>query len=436
MIDKYEEGRELGRGGMGAVYEGVHRVTGRKVAIKRITPELAGHPEVVGRFLREARAAAALDHPNVVQILDCGVDEGTPYLVMELLRGRSLAALLEEKGKLTPSEIYTLLRPVLGALERAHSLGMVHRDIKPENIFIAETDDAPPVAKLLDFGIARYYEAGDAERGLQRTQTGMVLGTPAFMSPEQAKGMRELDGRTDIYALGVVFYRALTGRLPHEQTSYNALIVAIVSERPPALRVLEPSVPEPIANAVMRALDSLDRRYATMREFRDTLDAVIPGVSAPRSARPPRPMETADTQLSLPPPAPMVSPTTPLSAWRWVPLGLLLMGLVAWVATSFGGATREPGVAAPRALAAPDAAVASEALLPPPIPTPPEEPPAPERPVESVPVRRRPPSVRDDATAPPEPATPSEPRPTDGPIAPTGTGEHRAGELDPGDFFR
>src|SRR5688572_9506839 len=193
MESKYEQGALLGRGGMGEVYEGRHALTGRRVAIKRLSPALTRDAEASRRFLREARAAAAIEHPNVVQILDCGTDDGTPFIVMELLRGESLASLLEREGPLAPERAIELVRPVLNALERAHALSMIHRDLKPENVFLADTGEPKPVPKLLDFGIARFYEDGDERAAGPLTRTGAVMGTPSFMSPEQAFGHKDLD---------------------------------------------------------------------------------------------------------------------------------------------------------------------------------------------------------------------------------------------------
>jgi tRNA A-37 threonylcarbamoyl transferase component Bud32 len=227
---RYAVERLLGEGGMGAVYQGLHVMVGRKVAIKFLHSELTGSEEVVKRFYREARAAAAIGHRNIVEVLDVGLSElGEPYLVMEFLEGESLGEMLERVGPIELGAALGVLDPALRALSAAHAKGIVHRDLKPDNIFLGHGPDGEVEVKLIDFGISKF---ADAEGKSQLTQTGSLLGTPAYMAPEQARGDRELDARADIYAMGVILYQALTGELPFDGEHYNQLLISVLTEQP------------------------------------------------------------------------------------------------------------------------------------------------------------------------------------------------------------
>ena len=207
LNNKYRLIRLLGKGGMGAVYLGQHIIIGKSVAVKFLHAEFAAKKEVVKRFYREAQAAAAIGHDNIIDVLDVGIsDTGEPYLVMEYLEGESLAALIQRKGVLDLSCACGIMEPVLQALFAAHSKGIVHRDLKPENIFLAHRPGGVPKIKLIDFGISKVTQAGSGEK---LTQTGSVMGTPAYMSPEQARGSSDLDHRADIYSTGVILYEML-----------------------------------------------------------------------------------------------------------------------------------------------------------------------------------------------------------------------------------
>jgi eukaryotic-like serine/threonine-protein kinase len=231
LSGKYRLERELGRGGMGSVWLAQHLTLRSPVAIKLIDPQIASNPEALARFLREAQAAAALRSPHVVQILDHGVDEGVPFIVMELLEGESLAARLERQQRLTPEETARIITQVARAMTRAHEAGVVHRDLKPDNIFLVRNDEEE-VAKVLDFGVAKSHLHGmGAAAGA--TRTGSVLGTPYYMSPEQAEGAKSLDHRTDIWAMGVIAYECLLGAKPFESDTLGGLLLAICARDMP-----------------------------------------------------------------------------------------------------------------------------------------------------------------------------------------------------------
>src|SRR5690242_6292809 len=229
---------------MGVVYLGVDVKLDRPVAIKVLPEHLAGVPEVRERFLREARTAAKLSHPNIVPIYRADESEGVVFIVMALVDGESLAERLSARRALPPRELVPLLRDVAAALDHAHAHGVVHRDVKPENILI---DRKSARAMVTDFGIARVAEAKPL------TATGQVLGTVHYMSPEQVSG-EAVDGRSDLYSLGVVGFRAVTGRLPFDNESASAVLVAHVVKPPPRVHDVAPAVPTAVAQLIDRCL--------------------------------------------------------------------------------------------------------------------------------------------------------------------------------------
>jgi serine/threonine-protein kinase len=274
LDNKFELVRLIGEGGMGTVYEARNIRSGRRVAIKRMSDGVARDPASVQRFVREAQASTAIEHPGVVQVFDVGASGGAPYMVMELLAGEPLSAFIAREAPVAPVRLATLLGPALGALACAHALGIVHRDLKPDNVFLAR----PPgtgeiVPKLLDFGISKVLVDG---AGLGLTRTGAVLGTPYYMSPEQAAGQRDVDARADIYALGAIFYQALTGRVPYDADNYNALIVAILSRAPVSMRHYVPGL-SPEVEAVIAQAMSHNRasRHTTVAQFVHALAAAL-----------------------------------------------------------------------------------------------------------------------------------------------------------------
>ena len=249
---RYRVERLLGEGGMGAVYEGRHVLVGKRVAIKMLHAEYATSEEVLKRFYREAQAAAAIGHKNIIDIFDVGVTTANePYIAMEYLQGEDLESLLDREGKVSVEAALGILEPALLALEAAHAKGIVHRDLKPANIFLLRDDGGSPVVKLIDFGISKVTGTGSTKL----TQTGSLLGTPAYMSPEQARGDADVDHRTDIYSMGVILYQMLTGELPFQGAHYNELLINVLTAAPRPPRKLEPSIPAEVEALVLRELD-------------------------------------------------------------------------------------------------------------------------------------------------------------------------------------
>jgi len=224
LAEKYRLDRILGRGGMGVVFAATHLWTGRPVAVKLLLPGLADDAGLVKRFLREARAAAGLRHPNVVDVLDMGAEaDGTVYLVLEMLVGESLDAVLARQSTLSLAELAAWVVPVCDAVGAAHAQGIVHRDLKPENIFLHRVSEGGVVSKLLDFGIAKVLGTGTSKQ----TAVGSVIGTLHYMSPEQAEGRDDVGPKSDVWALGVVLYECLTGSMPFDGTNGPSILLAI-----------------------------------------------------------------------------------------------------------------------------------------------------------------------------------------------------------------
>jgi serine/threonine-protein kinase len=274
---KYRILRIVGHGGMGAVYEAENLALGKRVAIKLIDLESAGQSEAVQRFEREARTAGALESSHIVQVFDVGkLEDGRPYLVMELLRGENLGARLHRLGPLSVQEALHVTVQVLRGLHRAHDNGVVHRDLKPENIFLVETDGDPMFAKIVDFGISKITRRGGALDANTLTQQGVVLGTPFYMAPEQAQALADLDGRADLWSLGAILYECLTGRRPFTGDNYEQVIIAICTQPAPSLHGT-PGIPAALANVVGKALArQREDRFPSAREFLEALQAAVP----------------------------------------------------------------------------------------------------------------------------------------------------------------
>jgi serine/threonine-protein kinase len=274
---KYRILRLVGCGGMGAVYEAENLALGKRVAIKLIDLESAGQSEAVRRFEREARTAGALESSHIVQVFDVGtVEDGRPYLVMELLRGENLGSRLHRLGPLSVPEAVHVTVQVLRGLHRAHENSVVHRDLKPENIFLVETDSDPMFAKIVDFGISKITRRGGALDANTLTQQGVVLGTPFYMAPEQAQALADLDGRADLWSLGAILYECLTGRRPFTGDNYEQVIIAICTQPAPSLHGA-PGIPAPLADVVSKALArQREDRFSSAREFLEALQAAVP----------------------------------------------------------------------------------------------------------------------------------------------------------------
>ena len=261
---QYQIEDEIGRGGMSVVYRARDLRLERTVAIKVLPPELAHDPSVGSRFTREAQTSAQLAHAHIVPIYDVGEADGIAYFVMALVSGGSLASRLEHQPQRGIEEIRRLLCETADALAYAHLRGVIHRDIKADNILI---DADSGRALVTDFGIARAMEGGT-----RLTQTGAAIGTPTYMSPEQAMGERQLDGRSDIYSLGVLGYQMITGRVPFTASNSMALLLKHVSEKPQPVAELRPEAPKQMCEAIERALKkSPEERWATASAFRDAL---------------------------------------------------------------------------------------------------------------------------------------------------------------------
>ncbi len=245
---RYRLESKLGDGGMGAVYAGVHVGIGRRVAVKLLHPNLASDYGMIQRFRQEAQAVNAIGHPNIVEVTDMGrTDDGAPFLVMELLEGVSLGSYLQDQAPLEVGETVEICLQLCRALAAAHARGIVHRDLKPENVFLTERDGARFI-KVLDFGIAK------TVGGLGPTRTGAALGTPHYMPPEQARGETGIDGRADIYALGVMMFQMLTDAFPLDDESFVGLLAKIAVDEPPSLHRYRPELPAPLVALVHRML--------------------------------------------------------------------------------------------------------------------------------------------------------------------------------------
>jgi serine/threonine protein kinase/pSer/pThr/pTyr-binding forkhead associated (FHA) protein len=287
---KYKILNKIGQGGMGSVYRALHLAFDEERALKVISAELMSDELFVKRFKYEAVITRKLQHPNAVRVDDIDeAEDGRPFIVMEYIQGQSLKKLIKEKGALPYERVCIIVRQVAEALDAAHRLGMIHRDIKPDNIVLI---DAPrgEIAKVLDFGIAKLKEArmsGDAK--LTLTGAGVLVGTPQYMSPEQATGKRgdELDGRSDLYSLGVVMYHMLSGKLPFKADTTMAVIIAHMQKPAVDIREMRPdlNIPVPIANLVMKTLEkNPDSRPPNARAFIEEIDRAMKVFSAPVAA--------------------------------------------------------------------------------------------------------------------------------------------------------
>jgi eukaryotic-like serine/threonine-protein kinase len=397
-INNYEVRSLLGQGGMGAVYAAEHPVLGRRVAIKVLHPEFAKDTTLVGRFHNEARAANAIGHPNIIDVIDVGtLPDGLPYLMMELLEGESLRDRLRRLVVLPVASVLEIMVQAASALGAAHAKGIVHRDLKPDNLFATrgKLPGEPERLKVLDFGIAKLRNdfGGDSVK----TRTGALIGTPLYMSPEQCRGLaQEVDHRTDIYALGVIVYELLCGAPPFQAQGWGDLLMKHVSEPPRPPVELNPAIPAHVNAAVLRALGKRrEDRFASMGELAQAFlgpqpntlvldgDArlapagdrlgptmVLPVPSALPLPERGRPVTTfSDASLALP-----ARPVARRSPWPWILAGAAVAAAAVAVVLSGAGTGRGIRPLPVSATPAPPPAVS------PPAPAPPVPEPAPAAP--------------------------------------------------------
>ena len=272
VIDgKYRVVRRIGEGGMGTVYEGENVRIERRVAIKVLHAQVASQPEFASRFEREARASARIGSPHVCDVLDLGdLPGGERFLVMEFLDGESLEDRVA-RGKMTAHDLAPIAFEMLEGLGTMHNAGVIHRDLKPANVFLHRAPGRRgEIVKILDFGVAKILPRAD--EGANMTSTGIMMGTPLYMSPEQARGARDVDARTDLYAASVIFYRALSGLLPYTAENLHELLFKIVLEDPKPLRDVAPEVDEAFAEIVMKGIQrDPEKRYRSAREYQQDL---------------------------------------------------------------------------------------------------------------------------------------------------------------------
>lgn len=282
LAERYEIIRRIGEGGMGAVYEARHSIIGKRVAIKVLLDKFLENQELIARLLQEARLASSIGHQNIVDVTDFGTTrDGRAFVVMEFLEGEPLSELIMRDAPLPIERSLTIVKQVASALGAAHRKGIVHRDVKPENVYLVRRDDQDFV-KVVDFGVSRAVrtreETGSEWQRL--TRTGAVLGTPLFMSPEQASGNEDIDERADLWAAALILYECLTGELPFRGANYLGVISQILNKeaQPPSSLRPELGIPSAVDRVVMHGLEKdRERRYQQMAEFERDIDRLLVG---------------------------------------------------------------------------------------------------------------------------------------------------------------
>ncbi len=441
IVGEYRIDKKIGEGGMGAVYAAVHPMIGKRAAIKVISAALGNDSSAVGRFVQEAKSVNQIGHPNIVDVFSFGrLPDGRNYFVMEYLHGESLAERLA-RGPLPLGEAIEILDQICDALEAAHEKQIVHRDLKPDNVYLAAVRGGRTLVKLLDFGIAKLSVADGNDGSVAKTRTGMMMGTPGYISPEQARG-RNVDHRTDIYALGAMLFEIVTGRLPFVADSAMDMVIMHMTEAPPRASSVWPEIPPPLDALIDRMLAKDAAKRPTLTEARQVFSELVTtglvtlsggrgvafGSSIGRPATPPpgtmtpvpgaiaagtQPATQAPT-TSPPAAAPVgaLSTVAPIEAAprrskRGLMIGLAaaaVLGGIAVVALTRGGGgdtPRAPAVAASEPSAAP--------AVPPKV-----EPTAPEPPKVEV-------AKVEPGGATPEPSDKPTDKPTDKTVKPAGT---------------
>jgi serine/threonine-protein kinase len=331
LAGRYEVVRRIGEGRMGAVYEAKHALIGKRVAVKVLLEKFHAKSDFVARLLQEARLASSIGHQNIVDVTDFGTtDDGRSFVVMEFLDGESLADLERREAPLPIERSLRIARQAASALGAAHAKGIFHRDVKPENLYLVRRGDADFV-KVVDFGISKAVKPGgdDGADAYRLTHTGLLLGTPLYMSPEQARGDEDLDHRADIWALGVLLYECLTGEVPFRANNYLQIISQVLTHEPLSPSRLRPElgIPDAVDAVVMRAMEKdRTRRYQTMAELEGDLERLLAG----------------DQNVGLRPVVVGAAPAVRAAAPKRWPLVLMAMGVLAVGVTA---ALRRPGVA-------------------------------------------------------------------------------------------
>ncbi|MCB9596393.1 MAG: serine/threonine protein kinase [Sandaracinaceae bacterium] len=388
--ERYRLGRQIGAGGMAAVFEALDVTLKRRVAAKFLTARNRNPATVERRFLREARIAAAVRHPNVVEVFDFGVTDDTPFMIMELLEGDSLAERTRRPPLLAVGELLDVIDGVLAGLTAIHEAGIVHRDLKPENIFLATGRDGAMTPKVFDFGVSKV-QTEDGPISASTSVEGYLVGTPHYMSSEQARGLKDLTPATDVYSIGVVLYEHLVGRLPFDAEHMGDLVIAIATDTPKSVFELRPEVGRELSDLIERSMSKLPgERFESASAMREALRAVRdghpdldalrtelvvrPNEHLPATVDPPDvPLPWDDTPMAvdyglpdleeeLPPPAPPTARPRPRPRWPALAVGGLAavgLGVAGWFALGATGSTPTPPTGAPASVA------------PPPAPTPP-----------------------------------------------------------------
>ncbi len=344
---KYRVVRELGRGGMGIVYEAVHEGLGSRVALKKMAADMAT-PDNVARFLREARAAANLRSPHVARVVDVGTtNAGVPWLVMELLDGEDLATAVARRATLPVDEACRIVSEACSAMAEAHAAGIVHRDLKPANVFLARLPGGGTTVKVLDFGLAKVHASGDGAN----TASSTVFGTPEHMAPEQLKSAASVDARADVWALGVLLHELLAGEPPFTGPDMRTVITRIFTQPPASLHDLRPDVPERLARVVLSCLEKEPSRRTP--DVATLARALVPFL-APKPAPPPSGMTREPRDPDL----------VPWGTKEWTfAVGACVVMLALGLATA--RVTAPPAPSAAERPAAPTATPPAAPLLPP-----------------------------------------------------------------------
>lgn len=354
-VGSYEITEKLGKGGMAVVWKAVHTVIGKKAVVKVLRPEYSADQDVVRRFFNEAKATTLIEHPGIVEVFDFGfLPDNRAYIVMEQMNGESLSARRRRVGKMRVSSALRICRQVAGALRATHKHGIIHRDLKPDNVFLVPDEEVEggERAKVLDFGVAKL---GDrkGKSGSIHTQTGVILGTPAYMAPEQCEGDREIDPRADIYSLGCILYKLLTGRTPFVYSGTGNMIAAQLTEEPVPPSEHAPNLPAEVDEFVMRLLEKdpnkrpsdMSEVYEELRLMSLDLETITTLGDGVRTRPAPRMDEDSQvtTMTTMPNVAGerVIDPSDLVSLKRYaIPAGVILIGsgaLLAFVLARGGG---------------------------------------------------------------------------------------------------